>query len=121
MSNTIITNLGGETFDVTQFAVGTIVKGKAIPGAATVVAVFGVVLPLKPTEIAVLQAGQDVSAGIVIYTEAVLKTASEVDRTGADEVAWDGRVWRVHSVERRPQFAGLEHYRAVALLKDDAG
>lgn len=108
----------GESISVARFAAGSYVNGDFVDGSTSTLTITATVMPLSPTEARLLREGKENAAGIVIYTETELKTASEALRTSADKVTWDGRTWDVFSAEYRTQLPGLVHWKVTAFWED---
>lgn len=117
MTNSLIQKYD-EPITIERRAAGSFVNGQLVKGSITNVSATACVMPMSPTEIKILAEGQEDMAGITVYSEVQIKPAIEAAKTNADVILWDGRRWQVKSVHYRPQLAGLEHYKAMALLED---
>jgi hypothetical protein len=53
------------------------------------------------------------------YTTTALRTGSEQEKTRADEIEADGRLWKVMRVDAYPSETKLPHYRVLAVLVED--
>lgn len=113
MANDLIQEFG-EALSVQRTAAGSWINGVFVPGGTTTTTPKAVVLPVEPAELVRLDLGERVKAAIDIKIETPLYTASEVNKTAADVVTWQGHQWQVHSVAYRNQIPGLEHYAVTA-------
>ncbi len=105
--------------DVSRATVGAYVSGRWAPGTPEAITLdSAVVVPADPETLKLLPSGQELTAGIIIYTDDELRTVDEAGKFPADVVTYDGKTWQVQKVERRWQVEGLEHYKSIAILED---
>lgn len=119
MSNEVIANYAEPAeVSVARRAAGAFVSGNWSQGALTTLTVVAAVLPASPEELKLVEAGQEETAGIAIYSDIELRTINETAKTEADVVTYGGKLWLVKKTERRWQLPDLAHYKSIALLKD---
>ena len=107
---------------LTRYAAGDFdgTTGLWADGATTASTIRASVQPAKGNELLRLPEALRTKGVVEVISPSELKTANEDDKTGADEITWNGEQWVVQLVDdfSTHQSGDLAHYEALAVRKD---
>lgn len=114
----LIQNIGGEVVVFSRRAVGSYVNGVWVPGALSTVTATVSIQPASARDRQILPEGDRTRETVRVYSPVELKTTLEGSSAQApDEFTWQGRLYRVKSVER---WIG-DFWKAIAVAVNAAG
>lgn len=105
--------LGEETVTGVRYAAGTRSAGVFVPGATSPLSILASVQPAEGEDLELLPEGQRTKTVLKLYTETLVKTASETAATLADVLTIDSKNYQVHHVEQ--QRSVIPHYKVLVV------